>query len=1564
MPLRRLGGGRRAWGGAENRRPVAARRAHPQVESLETRVLLSVGLRQYPVPNAPGSPNAVAVGADNNVWLAYTGTSSLGVFNPVTQAFQQVPTSSSFDGTSSMVTGPDGNIWFISDNFSGPSSIDTVNVHSHQFQSFQVNAGQPQSVTAGPDGELWFVGNNSFAYGFVGKITTSGVITYYNLAANEYNPVAITAGPDGNLWIADDATGDIITMSTAGNVLSDIPGPAGAVVQQITAGPDGNIWLAMDAELGVVTLPQKTITTYTLNNTTDSLTAICPGPDGNVWFSGSYTTNGSSALNTLFGVIDVTSKAISTYTIPSTGDAWITGITPGAADDLWMSDSADLIAEVLPTSAPQAYKIVVNTTGDQASPSGASDPNLSLREAIEVANGTLKFSALSPQELAQVSLASGSADQIDFAIPQGDAGFNPSSGVWTIAPASALPNIVAAVFINGYSQAGARPNSNAPGQPDNAVLRIALNGSAAGGAADGLVIQGAGSTVEGLAVGGFQTASGQLNVGIVATAANVLVAGNFLGTNAAGTAAVPNSVGVAMGPGAGITIGGTTPAARNVISGNLDAGVDIEGTSGAVSGGVLIEGNDIGTDVTGAHALPNNTAAPGSDFSFGVGVAAITISSSSNNTIGGTVPGAGNVIAGNGSIGILLENNGTAQTAANVIAGNLIGVDASGANALGNAGPGIGLASVSLLGLDSVTGTTIGGTTAAARNVISGNAINNVTYSPENANVVLVGDLVEGNLVEGNLIGTDAAGNAAPAGSLPAAIDGVRIDSPPVSITIVPTGGSSNNTVGGNAAGSGNVIAFNSGVGVHVVAGTGDPILGNSIYGNGQLGIDLVGGTEDAFGVTANAPGGPHSGPNDLQNFPVLNGPTTNAGQTTITGTLNSTPNQAFTIEIYATPTADPSGHGQGQLLVGRLTNVTTDAAGNSPQFTFTANGNLSGQAITATATDSSGNTSEFALDVTEAAITPGPPSAPVLSAQSDTGASSSDGLTKNNGSAAAPLMFTVSGVNPPDGLVQFYNDTNPGSPVPLGSPVQAVNGTATITLGGGANLPLADGPYQFAATASINSGGTPSALSSPSATVRIQTSLEVVSVNASGMFYNGSTVPLPDHGQIIVRFNHALAGLSPEDPGATGFKGNPFAVMLIPSGPDGLTTKQQVGVYWSAPAGIDSGDLPVPATAAYVENADGTATITVTPHEPLTTNIYLISVNNLSDLAGNPLENAAGAPGNYYTSFDYRPPAVTPAAPAVTLVSANHGAVTIHDNSIPQPDTIGITFNKAMDPFTINSNTIELLGRPLSGGSYQVEASAVAYSPSTQTAYLTPETTLTPNMLYLVEVSAGATDDTLFPNNGTPLAQPFFTTFTVSSGPVGPGSPPFTILGTNPGDITVVAQPLGYATVTFSEPLSFTPLTLSRFAAMLVPQTGGVTTGNSGYSDVPYNAKLAFNPSTNTLVIVPTGQLTNNVLNVFALAQTPIQATDGDPLNDSAHNPPGYRNFKLAYGASPAIETASRDTAIVVSAAASPPVSVTQVHCDVAAPRYEGFRLRSIRPLQKPTASPERHPGRPVDPS
>ena len=200
--------------------------------------------------------------------------------------------------------------------------------------------------------------------------------------------------------------------------------------------------------------------------------------------------------------------------------------------------------------------ITVNTTADDTT----ADATLSLREAIEVSNGTLAVSSLSTQEQAQVSGAVGATNTIDFNIPTTDPGYNATTGVWTIAVHSALPTISTnAAIIDGYSQPGATENTLAQG--DNAKLAIAINGAGLG-TINGLTIGQQGSQVSGLDIENF------VDAGVVITAAgNVQVAGCFIGTDPTGETAAPNGTGVVIENSSNL-IGGPSVGDRNVISGN------------------------------------------------------------------------------------------------------------------------------------------------------------------------------------------------------------------------------------------------------------------------------------------------------------------------------------------------------------------------------------------------------------------------------------------------------------------------------------------------------------------------------------------------------------------------------------------------------------------------------------------------------------------------------------------------------------------------------------------------------------------------------------------------------------------------------------------------------------------------------------------------------------------------------------------------------------------------------------------------------------------------------------
>ena len=489
------------------------------------------------------------------------------------------------------------------------------------------------------------------------------------------------------------------------------------------------------------------------------------------------------------------------------------------------------------------------------------------------------------REAINAANANSGADTIAFDI-QG-------AGPHLIAPWMALPLLTDPVTIDGTTD------------PDFAGHPVVeLKGGQ-------LTIAGGNSIVRGLAIN-FGSSGITLSV-----AGHDIVEGNFIGTDTTGTDDRGNGFnGVDITNTGDNRIGGTTPQARNLISGNgstvfADA-IYMFGVNGT---GNVVLGNFIGTDVTGFNRLEN----------FGNGVVIGT--DASLNTIGGTVPGARNVISGSSSTGVQMFN---VNTTGNLVQGNFIGTNADGSAPIYNA-VGVALFAPS---------NTVGGTTISSQNLISGNFVRGV---------LLRGDqTTTGNIIQRNLIGINMSGSPLPNGA-----DGVLIETP-------------GNLIGGAVSGASNTIAFNGFNGVYVdsefTPTTGNVIRGNSIFSNGRLGIDLE-PREFTDGVTLNDHCDGDVGTNNFQNFPVLTSAVTDGMTTRVEGILDSSPGSSFLIEFFANVANDPTGFGEGQTPIG-LTQVTT-GADCIANFNVTLPVSVAiGQFITATATDPAGNTSEFSACV------------------------------------------------------------------------------------------------------------------------------------------------------------------------------------------------------------------------------------------------------------------------------------------------------------------------------------------------------------------------------------------------------------------------------------------------------------------------------------------------------------------------------------------------------------------------------------------------------------------------
>ncbi len=435
-----------------------------------------------------------------------------------------------------------------------------------------------------------------------------------------------------------------------------------------------------------------------------------------------------------------------------------------------------------------------------AAPGGA---GISLREAITAAN----------------RMPPGPRLVIAFAIPTSDPGYAASSGFWRIQPGpGALPPLTRGdITIDGTTQPGAS------GLPYPAILLDGINVYEDLGLSNGLTLASARNTVRGIAVVSFWD-TGVVMSGSVATANTI--AGCFIGVHTGAAGRQPNYYGIEIRGGASNNlVGGDQVRDRNIISGNDNAGIRIDG-SATVSN--TITGNWIGLDPAGVTAIGNTY--------YGVQISG----GARNNAVGRA--GQGNVISGNG-IGVMVTGSN-----ANTIQGNTIGLAPDNLTSVGNRDGGVFL-------VDGASNNMVGGVSEAERNIISGNGVPPSAFGQG----VFVGkyyaadaDAARLNRIQGNYIGVDASG-ILPRGNYR---QGVLLSEKAES-----------NTIGGDDHRMGNVITYNGLSGVHLV-GTANRVMRNLI-GVGADGSTPLGNQKHGVRITGD---GNVVGPDNLLAHNQLSG--------------------------------------------------------------------------------------------------------------------------------------------------------------------------------------------------------------------------------------------------------------------------------------------------------------------------------------------------------------------------------------------------------------------------------------------------------------------------------------------------------------------------------------------------------------------------------------------------------------------------------------------------------------------------------------------------------------------
>lgn len=514
-------------------------------------------------------------------------------------------------------------------------------------------------------------------------------------------------------------------------------------------------------------------------------------------------------------------------------------------------------------------------------------------------------------------------------------------GLHQIVLTTRLPGIGDNVTIDGYTQNGAVPAT----ETTPAFPTIVID---AGNVLRGLDIGGDNVVIRGLTVRDAQS------VGIVIEGSDNVVAGNHIGTNAAGTIALPNGLyGVDVIGGQNNLIGGPLPEDRNVIAGDLfSGGVHVDGGDA-----LRVEGNYIGTDASGTVGLGGSTGVRletsgnsvvenlisfnitgvsveddgntvqgnriGTDVSGSArlgNIFGIDVHGADGNLIGGAAEGQGNLVSAN-SVGVQLTTDVDDPAEDNDVQGNLIGTTASGTEALAN-DTGV----VIFEAFDN----TIGGEEDGTGNVISGNVDDGVRIEGEDA---------DENQVQGNWIGTDDQ-ELFDLGNGESGVEIIEGDENRIGATVLRN--------------DANVIAYNGKDGVTVTSGQSNAIVRNSTHDNGELGIDLADdGTTPNDGALDN-----DSGPNALQNGPDIDAATT----AEIEWELETERDTSYRLEFFESDACDPSGSGEGQTFLGAV-DVVTDANGEADDTTPISAGLGKHVTMTATRLSAGGfvrSTSEF----------------------------------------------------------------------------------------------------------------------------------------------------------------------------------------------------------------------------------------------------------------------------------------------------------------------------------------------------------------------------------------------------------------------------------------------------------------------------------------------------------------------------------------------------------------------------------------------------------------------------
>ena len=350
---------------------------------------------EFPVPAASASGfGGLISGPDGNLWFierTKNNIDAIGRISPTGTVTQFLfPPGSGSSGPSGLTSGPDGNLWFVKDYHSNKIGRITP---AGSITEFPIPTASSESggITSGPDGNLWFTEEGANK---IGRIIPTGNITEFLLPTPFSIPAELISGPDGNLWFTESGSNKIGRITPTGNI-TDFPVPTGSANYNspvgLISGPDGNLWFTEVTAnmIGRIT-PAGVITEFPVPLGASSIhgisgiSGLISGPDGNLWFI--------ESSNNEIGLIGRINPAgnITEFSLP-TASSEPAGLISGPDGNLWFIESSNneigLIGRITPAGNITEFPV----------PLSYADSGVS--EIIFGSDGNLWFTVMAPAEL-------------------------------------------------------------------------------------------------------------------------------------------------------------------------------------------------------------------------------------------------------------------------------------------------------------------------------------------------------------------------------------------------------------------------------------------------------------------------------------------------------------------------------------------------------------------------------------------------------------------------------------------------------------------------------------------------------------------------------------------------------------------------------------------------------------------------------------------------------------------------------------------------------------------------------------------------------------------------------------------------------------------------------------------------------------------------------------------------------------------------------------------------------------------------------------------------------------